>query len=54
MSKLAEMKKNAETFLLTHEQALTITLLVIAGLLILVALKGKPHHKAAACLYIVL
>jgi hypothetical protein len=54
MNKLAEMKQRTHAFLISHEQAMTITLLVLAGLLILVALKGKPHHKAAACLYIVL
>jgi hypothetical protein len=54
MSKLKDYKDQAESFLLAHEQALTVTLLVVACLLILIALAGKPHHKAAACLYIVL
>lgn len=54
MNKLKELKENTESFLLDHEQWLTITLLVVAVVLILIALKGKPHHKAAACLYIIL
>jgi len=51
---LKKWKRNVETLAEAHEAALTCALLGIALILILVALFGKPHHKAMACIYIVL
>ena len=41
-------------FVEAHEAAITMLLIVIALILIAVACFGKPSHKAAAMLYIVL
>ena len=52
--KLTQWKKDAEALATRHEQAMTNILLGVAAVLILVALFGKPHHKAMATIYIVL
>lgn len=50
---LNQWKNTVENFTIQHETAITAFLVAVAVVLVLVALFGKPHHKALAMLYIV-
>ncbi len=47
-------KANIKAFVKEHERLITFLLLLVAAVLIVVALFGKPEHKAGALIYIVL
>ena len=51
---LSQWKKDVERLAERNEQLLTGALIGVAGILILVAIFGKAHHKAMAAIYIVL
>jgi len=54
MGVISRWKNGIVTFTVAHEAQITALLLIIALILLLVACFGKPGHKAAAMLYIVL
>ncbi len=51
---LGTWKDGIENFVVQNEGAITALLICIAVVLILIAVFGKPKHKAAAMIYIVL
>jgi len=54
MNTIKQWRNDAVSLVEAHEAAITMLLIVIALILIAVACFGKPSHKAAAMLYIVL
>lgn len=54
MKALRALRDFVEDLVIEHERAITALLLAVAVVLVLVALFGRPHHKVAAMLYIVL
>ena len=51
---MKQWKNSVEQLAREHERAITCILLIVAAVLLFVAWRGKPHHKAAALIYIVL
>lgn len=54
MTMLSSFKTRVEREAVEHEQLLTGLLVLVALVLLGVAIWGKPHHKAMACIYVVL
>ncbi len=54
MDEIRKWKRRIARTAEAHEQIMTGALLGAALLLALIAVFGRAHHKAAACLYILL
>ena len=54
MSVFSSLKSRIEQEAVEHERLLTGLLVLVALVLLGVAIWGTPHHKAMACIYVVL